>query len=201
MTRLIRIAFSLSALFLFPGLANADHEIVSEAFNRELSEVNTAADKWGDARVGDEIASRITDLAGSEKNAEALVAGLRGGTAIHLTTVDALGTIVSKTTFTPPTGAMGWGNVVAALALTEVELAHRGIMEPTAEDVAAAMMGGTIPTGTDVEATMEGILPLWAQGLGWGEIAHSWGLQLGHAMKIIKARKDRQIAKVLNLLP
>ncbi len=80
MTRLIRIAFSLSALLLFPDLANADHEIVSEAFNRELSEVDTAADKWGDARVGGEIASRITDLAGSEQNADALVAGLRGGT-------------------------------------------------------------------------------------------------------------------------
>lgn len=133
MTRLVRIAFSLSALLLFPDLANADHEILSEAFNREMSEVNTAADKWGDARVGDEIASRITDLAGSEENADALVAGLRGGTAIYLTTVDALGTIVSKTTFTPPTGPMGWGNVVAALALTEVELTHRGIMEPTAK--------------------------------------------------------------------
>ena len=99
---------------------------------------------------------------------------------------------------------MGWGNVVAALALTEVELAHREIMEPTAEDITVAMMGGTILTGTDVmltETTMEGVLPLRAQGLGWGDIAHSRGLQLRHVMETVKARRDRQITKVLNLLP
>src|SRR5438067_1502455 len=109
---------------------------------------NTAASR-GQSQVAQKIASSFTRLAGSADNALALVDGLRSGSAINLKTSTTTGTSATPvtstttTTITPPTGAMGWGNVRIALALAQDSLARAGITNPTAQQLQAALVGGT----------------------------------------------------------
>src|SRR5262245_999341 len=53
----------------------------------------------------DKLMERYAPLAGSTGNAKSLVEGLRNDTPVTLQAAN------SKTTFTPPTGKMGYGNV------------------------------------------------------------------------------------------
>ena len=97
-------------------------------------------------------------LAGSEANAKSLVDGLRDGKEVTLTDGK------STTTFTPPTGKMGNGNVDNALVLAREKLRQDGITNPTPEQLKTAV---------------NGILEQRAAHKGWGEIAHSMGVKLG----------------------
>ena len=116
----------------------------------------------------DKLIARYTDLAGSSSNAEALVTGLRNDTTIKLTSGS------TSTSFTAPTGKMGYGNVDNALALAEASLKAQGISDPTPEQLKAALVGGTING-----KTVEGVLAMRASGQGWGQIANSRGFKLG----------------------
>src|SRR6185312_16307633 len=69
------------------------------------------------------LTTEFTPFAGSDANAQALVNGLRSGSAVTLTETVA-GTnggpsTTTTTTFTPDTGKMGYGNVKIALSLAE----------------------------------------------------------------------------------
>ena len=112
----------------------------------------------GTAQNSPQLVERYTDLAGSTQNATALVTGLRDGSTITLKS----GSTV--TTIDPPTQKMGFGNVDDALALTQASLEKRGIANATPEQLKAALLE---------------VLNLRAAGEGWGEIAHSLGLNLG----------------------
>src|ERR1051325_4569091 len=83
----------------------------------------------------DKLVERYTQLAGSRGNAESLVAGLRDDTTVKLSSR------TSSTTFTPPTGKMGFGSVDNALALAEASLKQQGITNPTPEQLKAALVG------------------------------------------------------------
>jgi hypothetical protein len=124
------------------------------------------------------LVARFSTFAGSTANADSLVEGLRTGTAITL--VDSSG--MTKTTFTPPTRPMGWGNVKIALALAQAELAHAGITHPTPADIEAALNGGTVVNGK-TSTTFAGILVQRADGMGWGQIAHADDLNLGAVVR------------------
>ena len=97
-------------------------------------------------------------LAGSETNSKSLVTGLRDGKQVTLTDGG------TTATFTPTTGKMGNGSVNNALLLAEESLRQKGISSPTPEQLKTAVTG---------------ILDQRAQHKGWGEIAHSMGVQLG----------------------
>ena len=93
------------------------------------------------------LSTEFADFAGSDTNSQALVTGLRDGTAVTLddVTTNADGTTTTtSTTFTPATGQMGYGNVKIALSLAEATLAKSGITDPTAAELAAALNGGTL---------------------------------------------------------
>ena len=78
------------------------------------------------------LSTEFTEFAGSDTNSQALVTGLRDGTAITLddVTTNADGTTTTTaTTFTPATGKMGYGNVKIALSLAETRLAQAGIAD------------------------------------------------------------------------
>src|SRR5260221_7443773 len=106
----------------------------------------TAANR-GQTLVAGKIASNFTSLAGSDKNALALVNALRTGTNATLTypAPATTGTTTGTTpppatgtpppasttvTYDPPTGKMGWGEVKIALALAQASLASAGITKP-----------------------------------------------------------------------
>jgi hypothetical protein len=126
----------------------------------------------------DQLIERYTALAGSKRNATALVTGLREGNEVTLTRSG------TTATFTPPTGKLGYGNVDIALALAEASLKERGI---------------TRPTPAQLEATVMEILRMRADGKGWGQIAQIHGYKLGEVKRADKperAAKPERVAKV-----
>jgi hypothetical protein len=94
------------------------------------------------ANDGARLAAQYSAWAGGRANAEALVSGMRNGSAITLVTGGA-DRNMSLAGFTPP-GAMGYGNIEAALAGAQRSLARAGITRPTAEQIQAALIGGEI---------------------------------------------------------
>lgn len=121
------------------------------------------------------IVNSFAAFAGSEANAQSLVTGLRQGSEITLTAPGTGGQTGTSTTFTPPTRPMGYGNVRIALALAQEQLAQTGITQPTPEQLRVALMGGTT-------TEFAGVLQMRADGMGWGQIANSMGVKLGHVL-------------------
>jgi hypothetical protein len=110
----------------------------------------------------DRLIQKYAPLAGSEDNAKSLVTGLRDGTAVKLSSGTA------STSFTSPTGKMGYGNVNIALSLAEASLKQQGITNPTSEQLQGALMS---------------VLQQRADGKGWGQIANSMGFKLGEVVR------------------
>jgi hypothetical protein len=127
------------------------------------------------------LSAEFADFLGSEEQANAVVSGLRQGTAFSLDspTATPLDTTDASTTSTidPPTDAMGYGNVRITLRLAQAELNELGITQPTNEELSAILLGGEI-NGTQVD----GILTLRADGMGWGKIAQEYGTTVGQIM-------------------
>jgi len=136
------------------------------------------------------LSTEFTSFAGSATNSQALVTGLRDGTAITLDDVtknpDGT-TTTTATTFQPATGKMGYGNVKIALSLAEASLAQAGITDPTAAEMAAALNGGTLVLADGTSIDLKGVLALRAAGEGWGQIAKNMGFKLGDVMRSPKA--------------
>lgn len=126
------------------------------------------------AQTADALVQRYTDLAGSEKNARALVTGLRDSSPVKLSTDK------TATTFDPPTQKLGYGNIDNALSLTEASLKQQGITNPTPEQLKTSLMG---------------VLQMRADGKGWGEIANSLGFKLGEVKRSEKAERMARIGK------
>ena len=136
------------------------------------------------------LSTEFAGFAGSDTNSQALVSGLRDGTAITLDDVitNADGTTTTTaTTFTPATGKMGYGNVKIALSLAEASLAKAGITDPTAAELAAVLNGGTLIMADGTSIDLKGVLALRAAGEGWGQIAKAEGFKLGDVMRSPKA--------------
>ena len=176
-----RMALMVSAAFL--ALPMAIHA-------QTTSTTTTTASTSSAPVPADRLAERYETLAGSEKNADAMVKGLRGGTDFKLTTTDSKGS-TTTTTINPPTTRMGYGNVNIALAMAEQSLKDQGITEPTAEQLKAALNGGTIKTASG-EVKLAGVLQLRADGMGWGQIANELGFKVGDVVgKSAAARAER----------
>src|SRR5712664_944291 len=131
------------------------------------------------------LTQNYTTLAGSQDNAKSLVTGLRNGTSVTLMSTS--GGSSSSTSFTPPTGKMGYGNVNISLALAQAELSKLGITNPTPSQLQAALTGGSVTTSSGQSVQLSGILAMRAEGNGWGQIANSLGFKLGDVMRSAKA--------------
>lgn len=136
------------------------------------------------------LSDQFSTFAGSDTNAQALVNGLRNGTAIVLdqVTLNADGTsTIASTTIQPVTGKLGYGNVKIALSLAEASLAQAGITDPTTAEIAAALNGGSLTLADGTTVALQGVLAARAAGEGWGQIANSMGFKLGDVMRSPKA--------------
>ena len=120
------------------------------------------------AQSESQLTEKYATLAGNEANAKILITGLREGTDFK----------IGSTSFDPPTGKLGYGNVNIALSLAQKSLADQGIANPTAAQLESALIG---------TSTKPGILALRADGQGWGQIAQSMGFKLGEVMRSPKA--------------
>ena len=143
-----------------------------------------------DSKPLSRISSDFSAFAGSTANSTSLATGLRTGGPITLTSTDAKG-VITETTFSPATRRMGNGNVFISLALAKQNLANLGITQPSAEQIQAALNGGTVnvpgPNGQTTPAPLTGVLALRAQGMGWGQISKSFGYKLGPVISGMKA--------------
>jgi hypothetical protein len=157
----------------------------SAALAAQTERTDALAARRGHASVSSRISGQFATFAGSKANADALVAGLRSGSEIKLVAADAKGATTSST-FTPPTGKMGYGSVYLSLALAKEQLAQAGITRPTAQELQASLLGGTVTTGTS-KTTLEGVLQLRSQNMGWGQIAQSLGFKLGPVISGMKS--------------
>ena len=169
-----------------------------------------AADSTTTSKPTTQLVSTYGTFAGSEANATALINGLRNGTSITLTsgssttgtttvgatttgtttagtTAAATGTV--KTTFTPATSKLGYGNINIALSLAQAELTKLGIANPTPAQLQAALNGGTVTTSKGT-TTLPGVLQLRSEGMGWGGIAKSLGFKLGSVVSASKTEKS-----------
>lgn len=158
---------SLSTLLLAAGslAAGASHG----------DEVTSAAGGQVTGKLGAEYASFI-----GPDYSEQVVLGLRDGTAISLPPTNPADPPV---VIDSPTGPMGYGNVDHSLALAQARLQQYGIYQPTSEQLQAALTGGEVylvdASGNVTEVPLDGVLTLRAEGMGWGEIAHQYGMKLG----------------------
>lgn len=112
------------------------------------------------------LAADFGEFVGSQRNAEALIRGLRTGTPIALVSAGPS----SCAPFTSPTGPLSYANVRVVLALARGHLAAQGIVTATPEQLHFALIGDTASAG---------ILARRAAGFGWGRIAHALGMKLG----------------------
>ena len=106
------------------------------------------------------------------------------------TTTDPTTQAVTTTTEPLPTGKMGWGNVKISLALAQASLSQQGITQPSSDQLYTALMGGELVSGDPAAATtttMNGILQMRSEGMGWGQIAQQYGVKLGTLMSRINS--------------
>ena len=142
------------------------------------------------------LANLFAGFFGSRENALAAVHALRTGTSATLVSTTpcaapcATPLPVTTTTLDVPTKPMGWGNVRHSLALAQFSLSQQGITNPTPEQIAAALNGGTVTSGTGSSVELKGILTQRSGGMGWGQIAHAEGTTMGkvnHGLKPFNA--------------
>jgi len=170
------------------------HALVLTALSMAIGLSIATSTAWADTtptaatngQEGTKLAGSYTTFAGSTSNSQALVSGLRTGTAIVLVTPATATTPAVQTTFTPSTGSLGYGNVNIALALAQAELKTAGITQPTAAQIEAALNGGTV-TGATGPVQLTGVLALRSDGQGWGNIAKTLGFKLGDIESAAKA--------------
>lgn len=179
----VRTALRLSILALF---------ILGGSIDPRQSQAQTDPTLGTEATSINKVSSEFSSFLGDD--ATAVVTGLRNGTPITLTTTDPSSTptdsgvttastpLTTTTTITPPTGKMGLGNVRISLALAKAQLSHYNIDQPTSDQLSAALLGGSITTGSGTTATttqIQGILTMRSEGMGWGQIAQELGYKLG----------------------
>lgn len=153
------------------------------SLDTEARVMNQDATAGGEARVSQHLNADFAAWAGSDDNADALVQGLRHGTAITLT-----GSAGETVKFTPPTRPMGYGNVYISLALAKARLAAQGIADPTPRQLQAAL------TGSASGQASAGVLQMRSGGMGWGRIAQTYDLKLGPVMAGLKSAHQSFVA-------
>jgi len=155
-----------------------------------VSDATTPALSAGQMQVANKVASPFVTMAGSHENAVALATALRTGTTANL--VFASSSPSGNTTqkaieLAIPTKPMGWGSVSHAFALAQLSLRQAGIENPTAPQLQAALDGGSIKTADGKTVTLPGVLQQRAEGMGWGQIAKTYGTTMGALNRGLKA--------------
>jgi hypothetical protein len=181
-----QILIAACAAFVAGPIGASAQTDESKVHATQAAQMDSLATTQGGAKVSGRISADFLDFSGSTSNSDALVGGLRNGTAITLSSTDAKG-VATSTTFTPPTGKMGYGNVYTSLALAKQQLAGLGITDPTAQQIQAALVGGTVTAPNGQTTALTGVLTLRAQGMGWGQIAQTLGYKLGPVISGMKA--------------
>ncbi|HOZ65441.1 MAG TPA: hypothetical protein PK497_13580 [Burkholderiaceae bacterium] len=183
------VAFAISGIAaMISASASSQTVTVAASTTTPTTTTTTVPATTPLAEPARKLASQYSEFAGSQKNAEQLITGLRNDTPVTLVAGTGSGSAATSATFTPATGKMGYGNVNIALALAREDLAKLGITNPTPEQLAAALNGGDVKTATGT-VTMAGVLAQRQSGMGWGKIANGMGVKLGSLASASKTGK------------
>src|SRR5262245_25454745 len=128
------------------------------AFLLAFLSLPAAAQSIGAQQPIQNTSPQLVSFAGSDANLQALSNGLTSGQTVTLVTPGPDG-ILQIVTFTPP-AALG-SDTARALEQARTLLISRGIAQPSAQQVAVALMGGTLVTSAG---------PLQVQGILTGSI-------------------------------
>ncbi|HWA39605.1 MAG TPA: hypothetical protein VG873_17255 [Burkholderiales bacterium] len=99
----------------------------------------------------------LNGIGGSAANTQALTTGLTNGTPITLTGKTPAGQ-PTTVTFTAPGGPMSALETTQMLQFASQLLASQGIVNPTPEQVRAALLGGTVQASTGQTVPVRGVL-------------------------------------------
>jgi hypothetical protein len=169
--------------------------IFCAAATASAADAASVSSSKGSTKVQATLVTQFTSFGGSDENAQSLVTGLRQGKPITLTSPPpGPGQPATSLTFDTPTRPMGYGNVSISLALAKQQLANLGITDPTPQQIQAALTGGTVTTGSGATTQLPGILKLRSEGMGWGNIAKSQGMNLGQVVSGLKSAKPDGVA-------
>ena len=128
----------------------------------------------------------------------AAAALIYAGTAAQAQTAPATSTtattVPASTTTPTSTPKLNSGETKISLSLAKAALVKLGITNPTPEQIAAALNGGTVTTATG-PVTMPGVLTQRASGKGWGQIANEMGVKLGTLVRSSKASEKHEDAE------
>ncbi len=196
----MKTEIALACLLFIIGLSHAQAQTTA-TLTTEASRMDTQAASQGGSKVVDKLSTEFSSFLGADSRA--VVTGLRNGTPITLTrtapsTTPGTTPVTTTTTINPPTGKMGFGNVFISLALAKQQLSQAGITQPTPQQLQAALLGGTVTTGSGTTATttkLQGILTMRSQHMGWGQIAQKLGFKLGPAVSGLKAANQGLAAR------
>lgn len=136
--------------------------------NNTLTSATTTGSNGSTTTATTHNSAETSTFSGS--NVTNLRQGLRSGTAVTLVGSG------ESVTFTPPTGHMGNGEVERAMTLASRDLRDAGITNPTPEQFQTALMGGTVTNAQGQTTSMDGVLTLRSQGMGWGQVAQTIGV-------------------------
>jgi hypothetical protein len=119
------------------------------------------------------MATRFSQLAGSEENAVALVLALRTGNAVRLVEERSSAGLPETVSLALPTAPMPWSDVRIALLHAQDLLVHAGHTRPGVAQLQAALLGGEILDSEGRRVNFRGVLCLRAEGMTWIEIARA----------------------------
>jgi len=164
----------------------------------ELEERARALDAVAASRnataISERIAAQYAQFAGSSANAVSLVKGLRTGKVMKLRSRHGDGPD-ELVAFNASNGALEWGDVHSALAVSQARLARLGIMQAGPKQIQATLLGGTVVDAEGGRHEVEGVLQLLHMGVAWDRIAQSSGAR-PLAIASTLARSQDRIAQL-----
>lgn len=102
--------------------------------------------------------SRMESFAGSKANLDSLNSGLAGGGVVTLTRPASATTPTETASFQAPGGPMSSEETKQTLETAAKFLAQQGILNPTPQQLRAALLGGTVKTPSYGEVQLRGVL-------------------------------------------
>lgn len=182
-SRLLACVSVLGALYLATHAALADDSTQravddATATNDVISAIRT------EVVIADKLAGEFEALAGSLKNAQNLVVGLRNAKPVKMT---APAPAQLEVSFTPPTQPMSFSDIHTALSLAQAQLRSKHIDNPTPAHLKAALAGGELPNANGDMTRVIGILPLHRRGMDWEQIARVLRVAAPKRMAVIQA--------------
>jgi hypothetical protein len=135
---------------------------------------STMSSAQGEDIAAARIAAQFARLAGGEENAMALVLALHSGEAVRLAAIGEESRVVPEmVSLDLPTAPMAWNDVRVSLLNAQDHLVRAGIVQPTLEQLHAALLGGEVRTSEGWPVMLRGVLQMRAEGLSWLDIARA----------------------------